>query len=399
MKIMSQHYFSKIPYFYVFNAFSMALDIAEGKDINHAKRVAYTSIRLARTLGLNEEEVKKVYYCATMHDIGINDYKINKCGEDITKITEHCKRGEDTVRKLNLPEEVYRGIKYHHEIWNGGGPFGLSQDSIPLLSQIIYLADKFDSIFDNKLSYDVAKISLSNKIVKKRNVEFNPEIVDAFIKISQEERFWLDYKNYNFNEILNRILPEDTLTINLENLENISEVFAIIIDNKSEFTHNHSRGIANKIKATTHFLGYDEVIQRKAYIAGLLHDLGKIAVPNSILNKPSKLNRKERYIINTHSYYTKLILEQIPSIEDITSWASNHHERIDGKGYPERLSGDKLGEMERLMCVCDVYQALTEDRPYRKGMKNSKALEIIKDMVKDGVLCPLASERVKIALN
>nr|WP_272508964.1 HD domain-containing phosphohydrolase [Clostridium ganghwense] len=376
----------------------MALDIAEGKNINHAKKVAYTSIRVARTLGLDDKEVKKIYYAAIMHDIGASDNRISIYNGKL-KRRVHCKEGEDIVKKLKLPQEVHTTIRYHHENWDGTGPFELSRDEIPLSSQIVYLADQFDSIFNNKINYAKAREELTNVIIQKKKKQLSPEVVDGFIKMSEEERFWLDYKFDNFDEILNRVLPKETVKINLETLENVSEVFAQIIDNKSEFTHNHSRGIANKIKETISFLNYDEITQRKAYIAGLLHDLGKIAVPNSILNKPGKLNEKERYIINIHPYYTKLILDQIPGIEDITSWAANHHERIDGKGYPERLSGQHLGKIERLMCVCDVYQALTEDRPYRSGMKDSKAWEIIDSMVKDGALCHLASRGVRVALK
>lgn len=398
MEMVAKYYFTEIPSFHIFNAFSMAIDIAEGKNINHAKRVAYTSIRVARTLGLDEEEVKKIYYAAIMHDIGINENRISMYNNDL-KSKIHCKQGEDIVRKLRLPKEVHTTIRYHHENWDGTGPFGLLRDKIPLSSQIVYLADQFDSIFDNKMNYSQARVELTNIIKEKKKKQLSCEVVDGFIKMCEEERFWLDYKFDNFDEILNRVLPKETVKINLEMLENISEVFAQIIDNKSEFTHDHSRGIANKMKEITSFLNYDEITQRKSYIAGLLHDLGKIAVPNSILNKPGKLSKQERYIINIHPYYTKLILDQIPGIEDITSWAANHHERVDGKGYPERLSEKQLGNIERLMCVCDVYQALTEDRPYRKGMKDSKSWEIINSMVKDGALCSLASRKVRLALK
>ncbi|MCY6957102.1 HD-GYP domain-containing protein [Clostridium brassicae] len=396
---MERTYFNEIPSFHVFNAFSMALDIAECKSINHAKRIAYISIRLARALNLTEDKIKNVYYAAALHDIGINNYNRSDILDKKTNWIVHCKKGEHILKRMNLPEEVYIAIKYHHERWDGKGPFELYRNNIPIISQIVSLADEFDSIFDERIDYIKAKYIFTEAIIKNKNKRVSSEVIDGFLKISEGERFWLDCKFNNFDYILNKILPKDMLNINLESLENISEVFAGIIDSKSKFTHNHSRGIANKMYCVTNILGYNQVVQKKAYIAGLLHDLGKIAVPNSILNKNGKLNTYERGIIDTHPYYTRLILEQIPGIEDITSWASNHHERVDGKGYPQRLLGCELGDIDKLMCVCDVYQALTEDRPYRKGMEASKAWNIVNDMIIDGALCPLATKKVRLALE
>jgi HD-GYP domain-containing protein (c-di-GMP phosphodiesterase class II) len=130
-------------------------------------------------------------------------------------------------------------------------------------------------------------------------------------------------------------------------------------------------------------IGYDEETSRKIRIAGLLHDLGKLAVPNSILDKPDKLTEEEFMVIKSHTYYTKEILKEIDGIDDIAEWAANHHEKLDGSGYPEGLKGDEIGEIDRHVAVCDMYQALTEDRPYRKGLELKQAIDIIAKSVKD----------------
>lgn len=135
-------------------------------------------------------------------------------------------------------------------------------------------------------------------------------------------------------------------------------------------------------------------------ICGAISVILSIILTRIILKKfRDEISEQEKYIINIHPYYIKLILDQIQGIEDITSWAANHHEKIDGKGYPERLSGKQLGEIERLVCVCDIYQALTENRPYRKAMKDSKVWEIINDMVADGALCSLANRKGRMTLS
>lgn len=130
-------------------------------------------------------------------------------------------------------------------------------------------------------------------------------------------------------------------------------------------------------------IGYDEETSRKIKIAGLLHDLGKLAIPNSILDKPDKLTEEEFMVIKSHTYYTKEILKEIGRIDDIAEWAANHHEKLDGSGYPEGLKGDEIGEIDRHVAVCDMYQALTEDRPYRKGLEPKQAIDIIAKSVKD----------------
>ncbi|MBZ4655811.1 MAG: metal dependent phosphohydrolase [Thermoanaerobacter sp.] len=130
-------------------------------------------------------------------------------------------------------------------------------------------------------------------------------------------------------------------------------------------------------------IGYDEETSRKIRIAGLLHDLGKLAVPNSILDKPDKLTEEEFMVIKSHTYYTKEILKEIDGIDDIAEWAANHHEKLDGSGYPEGLKGDEIGEIDRHVAVCDMYQALTEDRPYRKGLELKQAIDIIAKSAKD----------------
>ena len=110
------------------------------------------------------------------------------------------------------------------------------------------------------------------------------------------------------------------------------------------------------------------------YIAALLHDVGKLAISNDIIDSHGKLTEKERYEINKHTYYTRWILEQIDGFGEIIEFASNHHEKLNGSGYPYHLSGNQIGELDRIMTICDIYQALTEERPNPKDHANRKSL-------------------------
>ena len=122
-------------------------------------------------------------------------------------------------------------------------------------------------------------------------------------------------------------------------------------------------------------------------IAGRLHDLGKIGIPDSILLKPGRLSDDEFTIIKDHPVVGATILGSIPSIKPMLPVILHHHERFDGKGYPDGLKGDKIPLWARITAVADTYHALTSDRPYRKGMAEEKAFAIIED-VRGTQLCP-----------
>lgn len=121
-------------------------------------------------------------------------------------------------------------------------------------------------------------------------------------------------------------------------------------------------------------------------IAGYLHDLGKLAISNKILDKPGRLSEDEFNIIRSHTYYTYHLLEPIAAFQTINQWASYHHEKLDGTGYPFHIEGENIPLGSRVMAVADVFTAITEDRPYRKHMEDDSAKEILKNMVDSGSL-------------
>ena len=119
-------------------------------------------------------------------------------------------------------------------------------------------------------------------------------------------------------------------------------------------------------------------------IAGYLHDLGKLAVPETIIEKPGTLDKDERDIVKSHTYHTYAILKEVKGLEKIAIWASFHHETLTGEGYPFHRSAEEIPLGSRIMTVADIFTALTEDRPYRKGMGKVEVIEIFSKMVSDG---------------
>jgi HD-GYP domain-containing protein (c-di-GMP phosphodiesterase class II) len=116
-------------------------------------------------------------------------------------------------------------------------------------------------------------------------------------------------------------------------------------------------------------------------LAGLLHDIGKLRQPDYLLEKPSKLTPEEYSHIQRHSFDTYAIIKNIHGLEKISMWAAQHHERIDGSGYPYHLDGGSVSLEARIVAVADVFQALAQRRPYRDSMTKDEIMEILNEMV------------------
>jgi putative nucleotidyltransferase with HDIG domain len=376
------------------SSLSYALDISENRYSGHSKRTAYIAYSIAKEIGLKEEDIVNIYYASLIHDIGmagqLSNYSVPYIHyhEDLKK--EHCTLGYKILEKLPLKKEIKEYILYHHEEWEGTGPYKLKGNEIPLASQIIHLADYFELFFVRKIEKEILEPDLNN--IKKwldryRNKMFNNDICDIFLTTISKEKFWLDLKTENIDKVLELIEPGRNIFIDIHDLHKISEAFSILIDAKSRFTYEHSRGIANITNNFATYLGYNPLMVEKLTIAANLHDIGKFVVPSSILEKPGKLTSSEFSIIKSHVYYTKLILKQVEGIEDIAEWAGNHHEKLNGKGYPEKLDEKTLTKEDQIIALADIYQALTEDRPYRKGLNPKKAIDIMNSMAEKGYIC------------
>ena len=351
---------------------------------NHSKRTALVSLYIAKKLGYDDTRLKNLYIAACSHDIGAVE-AFMQSHQDSSFIYEHSEFGSNIVKKLPLDRVIARFIKFHHESWDGSGPNGLAGDNIPEESQIIHLADMFELIYNCEKPYWLQRDNIIEWIKAKQGKFFSKNIVDAFMEACKPERFWLDIENTNSNsDVLTRMHPPIEAPVSLSIIKDIAFVFAAIIDKKSAFTHEHSVGLSNYASLFSAYYGFDTETSTKMKIAALLHDIGKLSIPNHILDKPGKLDKEEFNIIKSHTYYTKLILGKIRGMEDITTWASNHHETLRGTGYPESIGSDQLCLKSRIMAVCDIYQALTEIRPYREAMPKEKALGIIDSMVAVG---------------
>jgi HD-GYP domain-containing protein (c-di-GMP phosphodiesterase class II) len=155
---------------------------------------------------------------------------------------------------------------------------------------------------------------------------------------------------------------------------------AKIIDYKSVFTQRHSTQISNRAWAMGGYYRYEPAENAKLYLAAALHDLGKLAIPTAILEKPGRLNDEEFSVIKGHVRLTWEMLKDIEGFNAIRDWASNHHEKLDGSGYPFGKKKDELDFNSRLMTCIDIYQAISEERPYHPKRNHSDTMKIMSGM-------------------
>ena len=361
---------------------SYALDIFGMANCSHSKSTAYLSVMVARELGYSPEKTQDVYYAALLHDIGLGCYESEKFYVYEIDIKKHCDVGAKMLSDLPLPACIAESVLYHHEFIDGSGPYGLKDSEIPRDAKIVALTDAFDDVFSRVEGPFNRKLFLEIKswLHNTRSL-YASDVTSAFERLSDKEFFLLDYFNKETKYTLTQSMQiEDDSYYGTDDVEAFARCFAEVIDQRSPFTYKHSTGIANLARKAVTELGYSEEVRSKMFIAGLLHDIGKMHVSAEILHKPGPLSPDERFEMNKHTYYTRKILEQIEGLGDIVDIAANHHERIDGGGYPFKKKGHEISELDRIMSICDVYQALTEERPYRKSLPKEKVWEIISGM-------------------
>ncbi len=380
------------------SAFSFALDCVEAELIhvtsNHGKRVAYMSVCMAEKMGVSDDVLRDLAACALLHDNALTQYINEEFYNDISNIDTlkvssdditprqlgmHCIYGEKNLEKYPFKTGVKDVILYHHEEADGSGPFGKKWTEVPLFARLIHFSDMLDAFCKaQKFDEDVFNKAVYF-IEKNKDKRFDSEVTKMFFDAFDKEEF-SRLGDEHIEEYFWEKVPCEKSFYSFNVLKDLADLFAKIIDYKSEFTSRHSLGVARTASKISEIMGYDKVICDKMYLAGTLHDVGKIAIGNEILEKPARLTDEEFAKMKNHAGYTYMILSKVDGFEEIRDIAAFHHERLDGSGYPFGKRADELTTLQRIMACADIYQALTEKRPYKDGMDHDKACEILKDM-------------------
>lgn len=388
-------------------ALSFALDNIEvellGVDTGHGRHVAYLALLMGREAGYSDEELRDFVGCCLLHDNALTEFIHDELSHssmseslsvDLSQLAElkgdklyrdHSVVGEQNIRLMPFRTDVKNVVLFHHENADGSGPLGMTVAETNLKSQILRLADYIDVASHLTTITSEEFETLCRKVKSGEGTLFSGEAVELFLKTVDYNKI-LRLQREDILSCLHEELPKVLLDYSDEEIRNISRLFAKIVDYKSEFTQNHSTDVAKKAEFMARFYGFDDEKAIRFYFAGAMHDIGKMVVSNDILEKPGKLTEDEFAKMKNHAAATYYILNQIKEIPDITKWASSHHEKLNGTGYPQGLTGEELSFEERIMACIDIYQALTEKRPYKDGMSHEKSISILMDMAGKGEL-------------
>lgn len=290
-------------------------------------------------------------------------------------IQTRCQRGAEIAQQLRFPPTVCSAIHALDEHWNGKGrPDHLEGPGIPLYARIALLAQVVD-VFHTAEGREAAIAEASAR----SGTWFDPHVVACFERAAADPEFWSILASDAVEEAVLALEPAQSLIcVDEDYLDDMARAFAQIIDAKSSFTSGHSERVAVYSDMVAAELGFDPDHRRWLRRAALLHDIGKLGVSNSILDKNGKLDDDEWRDMRNHAVLSENILSRVALFHEMARIGGGHHERLDGKGYPRGLIGDAIAIETRVVSVADVFDALSADRPYRKAMPIEKALDIMR---------------------
>ncbi len=437
----------------VISAMTFALDLTEGADPGHALRSCLLGMRLAKALSVEKETQASLYYALLLKDIGCSNNAArmtqivggdDRAAKAIAKLadwtrphraemrvvkrlwatvlpekslvrrvarfakiglTQHknnrqmielrCERGADIVRTLELGAVAVETVRLLDEHWDGKGyPEGLKGDQIPLPARICLVAQNLDVFAE-----DGTQVSLS--VLRKRSGRwFDPEIVRMAEMLSKTGTLWIDARREDGAERTRAAVlaldPGLHLQLGAAGMDRVCEAFAGVVDAKSPFTYEHSKRVAAIAVEIAREMGMEPERVQLVRRAALLHDLGKLSVPNTILDKAGALSQEEWGVVAKHPGLTRSILERVSSFRELAAVAGEHHEKLDGTGYPDGLSAEEISMESRVLVVADCYTALEEPRPYRGAMRQEVILTMLEESIpqKLDAMCFAALKRV-----
>ncbi len=367
--------------------FADALDLAEPVLRKHHQRVAYIVLRMCNSGKFSVENVKTFYTAALFHDIGAFSLKEKMALKtfEFMDVARHAEIGYILLKDNFWLTKEASIIKNHHRTWEEWkkSKHKLTEDVV-LGSQLINLADYVDRLLNINQCVLHQSSRIIDEITSFKGNYFHKYVVDLFMENAIKEEFWLNLVAGDLTEFLFAENPLKDVKINFTLLVTLSELFRNVIDFRSRFTATHSVGVSAAAAMIGEMLGFSKREVAMLEVAGNLHDVGKLVIPDYILEKPAKLEKKEFRMMIKHVFYTYYILRSVKGLEQITKWASFHHERLDGSGYPFHLNGDQIDLGARVLMVADIFTALVEERPYRNGMKEKDVVSFLKKMVDKG---------------
>ena len=364
---------------------SEVIDLMSEEIRDHHKRVACGAYQLAQASGITGEARRDIVIAAALHDIGGLSLEARKCAAlHFEDTNSHAEKGYKLLSGFEPFHDIAHFIRHHHAHWNYGRGTDADGKPIPRASQIILMADRISVVLTPGINALTQAEQAAGRIVRQSNIVYDPALVDVFEQVAPRDAFWLNIMSQSFYDAIMEELKGCDIIFSGAHLDGVLDLLSNIIDFRSVFTTMHSKGVAIVSEKLAALMGLPESDCRTMRVAALLHDIGKLAIPTEILDKPGPLSKYERDIIRTHSYYTDRVLASLSGFATVQQWASLHHENLNGRGYPYGYAEEELSLGAKIMKVADIFVALMEDRPYRKGMTREETFGILQAMVERG---------------
>ncbi|WP_336978853.1 HD-GYP domain-containing protein [Altererythrobacter fulvus] len=408
-------------------AFGHALDLAEGQPEGHSTRACYLGCLLGAELGLGRQAMEELFFTLLLKDLGCSSnaariwehyraddlrfkqaaktlpaglsahlgFLLRKSAEGaplsrrigvIASVLRHgdsfaqdmaharAGRGASLAAQLGFSPSICSGIYHLDEHWDGSGrPSHLHGEDIPLNARIALIAQIADVFYIHG-----GPEAAMDEVAARAGSWFDPRLVDAFHGLAARAEIWADLGSPWLAGKLAALVPDAVEEdLDEDGLDRIAAVFGQVIDAKSPYTAGHSVRVAELADRLAQRLGVITARRRPLRRAAALHDIGKLGVPNAILDKQGGLSEAEWRTMRGHAVQTKAILGRIGAFSDMAALAAAHHERLDGTGYPLGLEDSAIARETRIITVCDIYDALTSPRPQRPAMSREEALEVM----------------------
>ena len=364
---------------------SEAVDLVSPLVADHHRRTVQVVYNLAVHLHMPEPEIRNLVMAAALHDIGglSRQDRLGALDFEYQDPYGHAVRSYLLLKSFPRFNQIADIVRFHHVPWNNGK--GASLDGIPVSqsSHLLHLADRVAILIDPNTEILEQVDGIMKKIEPESGTRFVPKQVKALRELARVEAFWLDTLYSLSLNTLSRRLAWPMLDIMDDDFDGLSNLFSRIIDFRSPYTATHSAGVAACANKLGRFAGFSDSDCHYLHLAGLLHDLGKLAVPAEILEKQDKLEPLEFDIVRRHTYHTFRIMETLQILDVVREWGAYHHERLNGYGYPFHLEAAEIPMGARIISVSDIFTALIEDRPYRASLPPEEALKILEAGVED----------------
>lgn len=385
-------------------AISRVFDLAEGRPLGHAQRVAYIGTELGRDAGLGHTDAETVFFACLLHDAGaavcpphplrdaapgasfvagaastaeiLASVPSGSWADAVRAIRRHAEEGARIARKLGLPDAVAEAIYRHHDCWDGSGGDGGSSAS--LATRMVAAADRLESLIALDPSPLTVRRRIGRLITEMAGAEVAPDVAAHMLAVAARDDFWLGL--YDNDLAAGLMVYGQGPVLTPHELVECAAAVSDVVDARSGRDGSRGRRVAELAARVALAAGLSQRRADLVRLAALLQDIGAFGIPIALLHKPDILSIDEMAVMQQHPTFARDILSEAPGLGAAAWWVACHHERVDGKGYPGMLQGDEVPVEAQLIGMAEAFDALTSDRPYRRAMLPADAIQVMRGL-------------------